>query len=129
MSQATLLVKHAGAARFAYNWGLALRVELYEKEKKSTNAIEQHRLLNSLKATELPWLYEVSKCAPQEALRDLDKAFKSFFRGLKQSQSVGFPKFKKKGHHDSFRLTGTIKIKKQRNPTTPFRFHQVKRIP
>ena len=108
--QRILLAKHAGAARFAYNWGLALRIELYEKDKKSTNAIEQHKLLNNLKSTQFPWMYEVSKCAPQEALRDLDKAFKHFFRGLKQPQKVGFPKFKKKGMHDSFRLTGSIKI-------------------
>ena len=45
--QQILLAKHAGAARFAYNWGLALRIELYEKDKKSTNAIEQHKLLNT----------------------------------------------------------------------------------
>jgi putative transposase len=108
--QCILLAKHAGTARFAYNWGLAQRIELYEKEKKSTNAIEQHKLLNSLKTTQFPWIYEVSKCSPQEALRDLDKAFKNFFRGLKQKQNVGFPKFKTKGMHDSFRLTGTIKI-------------------
>lgn len=56
-------------------------------------------------------MYEVSKCAPQEALRDLDRAFKNFFRGLKQTQKIGFPKFKKKSFSDSFRLTGTIKIK------------------
>jgi putative transposase len=63
--------------------GLALRIELYEKEKKSTNAIEQHKILNSLKSTQFPWMYEVSKCAPQEALRDLDKAFKGFFSRIK----------------------------------------------
>jgi putative transposase len=111
--QRILLAKHAGVARFAYNWGLALRIELYEKEKKSTNAIEQHKLLNSLKSTEFSWMYEVSKCAPQEALRDLDNAFKCFFRGIKQSQNVGFPKFKKKSYQDSFRLTGTIKVKRK----------------
>ena len=110
LSQSIHLAKHAGTARFAYNWGLAQRIELYEKEKKSTNAIEQHKLLNSLKVTQFPWMYEVSKCSPQEALRDLDKAFKNFFRGLKLNQSVGFPQFKTKGQHDSFRLTGTIKI-------------------
>jgi putative transposase len=107
------LAKHAGAARLAYNWGLALRIELFEKEKTFTNAIEQHKLLNGLKVTEFPWMYEISKCAPQEALRDLDKAFKNFFRGIKKSQQVGFPKFKKKGYQDSFRLTGTIKIKRK----------------
>jgi putative transposase len=113
VSQKILLAKHAGTARFAYNWGLALRRELYEKEKKSTNAIEQHKLLNRLKETQFPWMYEVSKCAPQEALRDLDKAFKNFFRGIKNSQPIGFPKFKKKGDSDRFRLTGTIKIKRK----------------
>jgi putative transposase len=68
-------------------------------------------LLNSLKATEFPWIYEVSKCAAQEALRDLDKAFKKFFNGLKQKRKIGFPRFKKKSYRDTFRLTGTIKIK------------------
>jgi putative transposase len=110
VNQKILLAKHAGAARFAYNWGLAQRIEMYEKNKKSTNAIEQHKLLNSLKVTHFPWMYEVSKCAMQEALRDLDKAYKNFFRGLKQTQKKGFPKFKKKSFHDSFRLTGTINL-------------------
>ena len=102
--------KHAGASRFTFNWGLKQRIDLYEKDKASTNAIEQHRILNRLKAQEFPWMYEVSKCAPQEALRDLDRAFRNFYRGLKQGKKIGFPKFKKKGRHDSFRLTGTIKI-------------------
>jgi putative transposase len=70
-----LLAKHAGTSRFAYNWGLSQRIEIYEKDKSTTNAIEQHRLLNSLKAQTFPWMYEVSKCAPQEALRDLDRAY------------------------------------------------------
>ncbi len=106
-----LLAKHAGAARFAYNWGLAKRIALYEQDKTSTNAIEQHRLLNSLKGSEFPWMYEVSKCAPQEALRDLDRAFANFFRGVSQGLTIGFPAFKIKGERDSFRLTGTIKLK------------------
>lgn len=55
-------------------------------------------------------MYDVSKCAPQEALRDLDRAFSHFFRGIKQGKKVGFPSFKKKGCRDSFRLTGAIKI-------------------
>lgn len=108
--QLVLLAKYAGCARFSYNWGLARRIELYEKENKSTNAIEQHKELNSLKQEQFPWMYEVSKCAPQEALRDLDKAFRNFYRGLKTGNKVGFPKFKKKGGHDSFRLTGCIKV-------------------
>lgn len=108
-SQRILFAKHVGAARFAYNWGLKERIRLYEVEKTTLSAIEQHRTLNALKASEFPWMYEVSKCAPQEALRDLDRAFKNFFRGLKTGKSVGFPAFKMKGKKDSCRFTGAIK--------------------
>ena len=104
-SQLVLLKKHAGCARFAWNWGLAERKRLWEEERRTTNAIEQHRKLNELKKTDFFWMYEVSKCAPQEALRDLERAFKNFFQGR-----ASYPHFKKKGIHDSFRLTGTIKV-------------------
>ena len=104
-NQLVLLKKHAGCARFAWNWGLAERIRLWEQEGKATNAIEQHRELNRLKRTDYLWMYEVSKCAPQEALRNLDRAFRNFFEGR-----ANFPRFKKKGIHDSFRLTGTIKV-------------------
>jgi len=109
------LLQHAGAARFVYNWGLAQRINLYKKEKKSTSAPEQHRELNKLKSKEFPWLYEVSKCAPQEALRDLDTAFKNFFRNIKKKKKAGFPKFKsKKKGIGSFRLTGSIHVESNR---------------
>ena len=72
--------------------------------------MEQHKLLNSMKESTFPWMYDVSKCAPQEALRDLDRAFQNFFRGIRQGQPIGFPAFKRRGQHDSFRLTGTIKV-------------------
>lgn len=113
--QATLFRQHCGASRFAYNWGLERRIQEYEESGKSSNAIEQHRQLNKLKKAEFPWLYEVSKCPPQEALRDLDRAFKNFFRRVKQKQKTGFPKFKSKKHGlGSFRLTGAIKIEDKR---------------
>ncbi|NQT45942.1 MAG: IS200/IS605 family element transposase accessory protein TnpB [Candidatus Omnitrophica bacterium] len=108
--QMTLLAKHAGCARFAYNWGLSLRIEEYKLTKKSSNAIAQHKQLNLLKKTQFPWMYEVSKCAPQEALRDLDKAFNNFYRGLKSKRKVGHPKFRKKNKNDSFRLTGSMHV-------------------
>ena len=111
--QKTLLSKHAGCARFAYNWGLARRMEEHKETQKSANATQQHRQLNALKKTEFPWMYEVSKCAPQEALRDLDKAYKNFFCSIKSGKKIGFPKFKKKGVHDSFRLTGSMRSLKR----------------
>lgn len=111
--QRNVLLKHAGAARFAFNWGLAKRKQEYEETGKSSNAIEQHRELNALKKTEFPWFYEVSKAAPQEALRDLDKAYQNFFRRVKNREKPGFPRFKsRKNGIGSFRLTGRIRISK-----------------
>ncbi len=85
--QVTACKQHAGAARWAYNWGLARREAEYKASKQSLNAIELHRELNALKKTEFPWLYQVSKCAPQEALRNLDNAFAHFFRRWKLKQA------------------------------------------
>lgn len=98
--------KHAGVARFAWNWGLARRIEEYRGTGTSSNSIEQNRELNALKKIEFPWMYDVSKCAPQEALRDLDKAYANFF-----NERTKYPKFKKKNKSkNSFRLTGRFKI-------------------
>ena len=68
--QMTACARHAGAARYAFNWGLARKKEVFANGEKTPSAIDLHRELNVLKKTELPWMYEVSKCAPQESLRD-----------------------------------------------------------
>lgn len=115
--QKTLCLKHAGAARYAYNWGLRRYQEEYQAGRKTPNAQSLHKELNALKQTDLPWMYEVSKCAPQEALRDLEKAFKNFFRKYQLKRigkwrgKCGYPKMKsKKKGIGSFRLTGTIRV-------------------
>jgi len=94
--QRSLLARTAGCARFAYNWGLARRIEEYKATGRSSSAIDQHKQLNRLKVAEFPWMYEVSKCAPQEALRDLDSAYQHFFRRVKNGEKPGFPRFKAK---------------------------------
>ncbi|WP_236721335.1 transposase [Trichormus sp. NMC-1] len=125
-----LLAQHAGVARHAWNSGLALcqQVLLHNKLHQSDpsgsqsptegdppaalshkikfpTAIDLHKwLVAAIKSTH-PWYYQVSKCAPQYALRYLSDAFKAFFK-----KSFGFPKFKKKGRHDSFTLDGAIHI-------------------
>ena len=116
--QATLLRQHAGCARFAYNWGLVRRTEAYKNEGLSLNAISLHRELNILKKTDFPWMYVSSKCAPQESLRDLDKAFNNFFdsiKGKRKGKPVGYPQYKKKGKSENkFRLTGSIYVEEGR---------------
>ncbi len=113
--QITACKKHAGAARYAYNWGLKSKQEVYQATGRSIGAMALHRELNQLKQTELPWMYEVSKAAPQEALRDLDQAMRNFFRRARLKKEgkwkgpPGYPTFKsKKKGLGSFRLTGAI---------------------
>src|ERR1700719_14346 len=115
--QRTACLKHAGAHRFAYNWGLTRSVAAYRATGKRPGAIQLHRELNALKPMEFPWMYEVSKCAMQEALRDLDKAYENFFRRVELKKQglwkgkLGFPVFKKRSKGiGSFRLTGSIKV-------------------
>jgi Helix-turn-helix domain len=52
--QVTACRQHAGAARWAYNWGLQVTQERYKATKKSPTAIVLHRELNALKKTRVP---------------------------------------------------------------------------
>ena len=103
--QATYFAKAAGVARFAYNWGLEKWKEQYNKHKENKanpmpSQLSLRRHLNSIKKEQFPWMLEVTKNAPQMALIYLGKSFNNFFRG-----TAKYPKFHKKGIHDSFSLT------------------------
>ncbi|MDR0272774.1 MAG: transposase [Clostridiales bacterium] len=98
--EATYFAKACGVARFAYNWALVEWKRLYDNGEKVNEGILRKRL-NAIKHTEFPWMSEVTKCAPQFAIKDgLNKAFKNFF-----AKRAEFPKFKKKGIKDSFSLS------------------------
>jgi len=97
LGQERMLERACGTARFVYNWGLSQRINLYQQgSKKSLSFIDQNNSLNSIKKEQYPWMLEVSKFVPSNALRNLDKSFSNFFRGIKQGKKVGFPKFKSK---------------------------------
>ncbi len=101
---------HAGASRFAWNWGLARCKERYAAEKKWYSAAELHKLWNAEKKAnpDLAWWPENSKCVYQEAFRNLERALKGFVKskkGQRNGKRLGFPKRKKKGRcRDSFRF-------------------------
>ncbi len=101
-TQLALFTKYAGTARFVWNWALAKRIEEYKKTGKSFSMVEQSREITVLKQKEFAWMYEISKHVPQLVLRNLDEAYKHFFRRIKKGEKPGFPKFKKKGIHNSF---------------------------
>lgn len=98
--QATYFAKACGIRRFAYNWGLAEWKRQYESGLKPC-AYGVKKQFNSIKHQEFPWVSEVTKCAPEQAFLDLDRAFRNFFRNKK----FRYPRFKKKGVRDSFLIS------------------------
>ena len=105
MCRETYFRKAAGTARFAYNWALSEWQRQYDAGKadpaghKPSDAALR-RQLNAIKRQEFPWMLEVTKNAPQMAIKNLGQAFKNFFAGIAE-----YPQFKKKGRHHSFTLT------------------------
>ena len=62
---------------------------------------------NAYRKANLPWSYEVTKCASGQAIMDLGAAFANFFRDCKKPRSqrhFHYPKFKKKALNQSFAL-------------------------
>lgn len=96
-AQIEYFYKAAGTARFAYNWALAEWERQYEAGGKPSET-KLRKQLNAIKAEQFSWMGEVTKNAPQQAIKNLGKAFERFFK-----KQGGYPKFKKKGKHYSFR--------------------------
>lgn len=96
-AQRTLFIKACGVARFAWNWGLARRIEEYKLTGKSSSCYDQQKQLNAIKDEQFPWMREVSKSVPEGALGNVDSAFKNFWRRCKEGKGTkGFPRFKSK---------------------------------
>ena len=95
--QTTYFARSCGVARFAYNWALSEWKKQYQQNQKPNEA-NLSKKLNSIKAEEFPWMLEVTKTAPQQAIKNLGQAFTRFFK--KKSK---YPRFKKKGKCDRFR--------------------------
>lgn len=96
--QELLMFKSIGCSRFSYNWALNRCNELYKQGNKYSMPDIRKEFTQLKKKDEFKWLNEVSNTTMVESMRNLDKAFKSFFK--KKSQ---YPKFKpKKKSRQSF---------------------------
>ena len=108
--QKTLIQKTFGCARFVYNHFLAQRISEYKETGKAPTRFQQDKALTALKQ-EIDWLREPDKCALQNSLKNLDDAYKNFFRSVKSGGRVGFPKFKsKRDRHKSYKTNSNIAI-------------------
>lgn len=105
-AQKVLLARTFGCNRFIWNnvlSALGNEYNLFKEgkgEKPNTSSVGLAYRPTLLKV-EYPWLSEASSVSLQQTMRDLGVAFNNFFKGK------GYPKFKKKGGYDSYRLTKT----------------------
>ena len=88
-----------GCCRLVYNTMLDRKMRAYKESGTTISAIELINQLPELKK-ELTFLKDVPSQSLQQAIRNLDTAYANFFR----KGGSGFPKFKKKGVRDSFRI-------------------------
>ena len=109
--QRELIEKTFGCTRYVYNNFLAERKNKYEESKTKVHVYEQLKKLTDLKR-EKEWLREIDSCALQASVYNLDNAFQGFFHGK------GYPKFRAKGVHESFRTNNTLSTYKNKKYET-----------
>ena len=87
--QRTYFARACGCARKAYNWGVDEWPRLYALHKADPSNHPKpdemllRRLFNAIKRKQFPYMLEVTKCAPQQALRNLGRAYKTICKGAR----------------------------------------------
>ena len=100
--QQSLLARTFGSVRFVYNRLLEYRNKAYERRKESRNYYDCNAFLRKLKDI-YPWLRDVNSQSLQMANRNLDTAFRNFFRN---PGKTGYPTFK----GQSFQCPQNVKV-------------------
>ncbi|MFE3542522.1 RNA-guided endonuclease InsQ/TnpB family protein [Nocardia sp. NPDC059177] len=108
--QRIALARAFGCARVVYNDALAARMHAYRSGAPRLSAGElSKRLTESKKSPERAWLAEVSSVVLQQALADLDTAYRNFFAsvtGKRKGARVAPPRFRsRKDNRQSIRFT------------------------
>ena len=89
--QEILMLKSIDCSRFAYNWALSKCNELYKQGITYSMSDIRKQFTQLKKEEDFKWLNEVSNTTMVESMRNLDKAFKLFFK-----KKAKYPKFKSK---------------------------------
>ncbi|EHR6806654.1 helix-turn-helix domain-containing protein, partial [Salmonella enterica] len=88
--------RFAGACRFVFNRALARQNENHEAGNKYIPYTKMASWLIEWKSVpETQWLKESPSQPLQQALKDLERAYKNFFQ-----KRTSFPRFKKRGQSD-----------------------------
>jgi putative transposase len=109
--QESLLLRAAGARRFAYNWALERWLVEYRETGSTIRMARLMRELTTLKRRrEYAWMREVDSQLLQQAILDVRSAFRAFFE-----RRSGFPRFRsRKTSRQTFRIPQRVRIEGNR---------------
>jgi putative transposase len=115
-AQRAALARAFGCARVVFNDGLRIRQEAHAAGLPYvTDAELSARLTTAKAAPERAWLGEVSAVVLQQALADLNAAYRNFFASLKgerKGPTIGPPKFRsRKNQRQAARFTANARFK------------------
>uniref|UniRef100_A8GGC7 Transposase, IS605 OrfB family n=1 Tax=Serratia proteamaculans (strain 568) TaxID=399741 RepID=A8GGC7_SERP5 len=103
--------RFAGACRFVFNKSLALQNENHETGNKYLPYVKMAAwLVEWKKMPDTAWLKEAPSQPLQQALKDLERAYKNFFQ-----KRASFPRFKKRGQSDTLRYPQGVKLDQENN--------------
>lgn len=107
--QRIALAQAFGCARVVYNDGLRARQEAFESGKRISDGELSAKLTAAKKTPERAWLAEVSSVVLQQALADLNTAYRNFFQsasGKRKGARVSLPRFRsRKDNRQAIRFT------------------------
>ena len=114
--QRTALARAFGCARMVFNDGCPARQDARQAGLPYPSDRELSARLTAAKATpERAWLREVSAVVLQQALADLNAAYRSFFASLNDGRKrpkIGPPRFRsRKDHRQAIRFTANARFK------------------
>ncbi|TAK08386.1 MAG: transposase [Candidatus Manganitrophaceae bacterium] len=103
--------RFASSCRFVYNKALALQKTNHDAGGKFIGYVAMAKQLTAWRNnSETGWLADTPAQPLQQALKDLEQAYKNFF-----AKRADFPRFKKKGRHESFRYPQGCKLDQANN--------------
>ena len=101
--QKVALARAFGCARVVWNDALALSQDLYKRGQQYPGgaALQKQCITQAKRTPERSWLAEVANVPLQQSLRDLDQAFRNWWKSKGKSRA---PRFKKRNSRQSIRF-------------------------
>src|SRR5215475_5517530 len=114
LGQQIALARSFGCARVVFNDALAAREEAHRAGKPYLTDTQLSARLTAAKATpDRAWLNDVSAVVLQQALSDLNAAYRNYFaslHGRRTGPRVGRPRFRsRKNHRQAIRFTANAR--------------------